>query len=403
VQVLMLVATSVATDTRVLREATSLALAGHSVHIIGKQVPPNFLPPPRVTVSSVSGGSALKPERVGSLPRHQPSPPARFGRWLLLPEHRNQVFRRWAHGVLDDAATRKFDVVHAHDFTALAVGHRLARSRGVPLVYDSHEMWSGRPRVGRPTPVQTARERRVEAALGGQADAVLTVGEGVADALRDLYGWRHVTVVRNTFPLPSETGNRKVVPPCGAVYAGRLAPYRELEAIATASRLVDLRITLMGPADETWLARYDAGAALLEPALAVEEVDLRLAQAGLALVTHSDRWQNHRLALPNKLFHAVRAGVPVVATDVGELAAVVRRHGLGVLYRPGDGADLARALREAVARYGSLVSAVRRARPALSWDVDAAALLAVYSRLSIERSASIILTGPEGGRPNDQL
>ena len=38
-RVLMLVATSLATDNRVLREATTLARAGHAVHVIGKQVP----------------------------------------------------------------------------------------------------------------------------------------------------------------------------------------------------------------------------------------------------------------------------------------------------------------------------------------------------------------------------
>ena len=44
-RVLMLVATSLATDTRVLREATTLVAAGHQVHIIGKQVPTDWTPP----------------------------------------------------------------------------------------------------------------------------------------------------------------------------------------------------------------------------------------------------------------------------------------------------------------------------------------------------------------------
>ena len=96
-------------------------------------------------------------------------------------------------------------MVHAHDFTALEVGDELARGRGVPLVYDSHELWSGRPRVGRPTPLQARRERAREAEIGSRAAAVITVGEGVAGALREAYWWQHVHVVRNTFPLlPAE-------------------------------------------------------------------------------------------------------------------------------------------------------------------------------------------------------
>ena len=384
-RVLMLVATSLASDTRVLREATTLARAGHDVHVIGKQVPPGWQPPDGVTASSAGASSVFRAQGAPSLGGRRLGPPARVARWLLLPTHRNQAFGRWAAAAGSDAADRRFDVVHAHDFTALEVGARLAAERGVPLVYDSHELWSGRPRVGRPTPWQARRERAVEARLGGAAVTVITVGDGVARALRQAYGWRHVTVVRNTFPLPD------VLPaapprPTGAVYAGRLAPFRELEAIAEASRHVDLPVTLVGPADETWLARFDPGRAQVRPALPVDDVDALLTGAGLALVTHSDRWANHRLAMPNKLFHAVRSGIPVVATDVGELGALVREHGVGTLYRPGDAVDLARAVEAACATYPQLVAAVRAAAPALSWESDAAALLGVYNRLPVPRA-----------------
>jgi glycosyltransferase involved in cell wall biosynthesis len=380
----MLVATSLASDTRVLREATTLAAAGHAVHVIGKQVPSGWIPPDGVTASSVGASSVFRAEGAASLSGRRLSPPLRVARWIMLPTHRNQAFGRWAAGVAEDGARRAFDVVHAHDFTALEVGARLAagQGEGVPFVYDSHELWSGRPRIGRWTPLQARREARVEAELGGRAAAVITVGEGVADALRSAYGWSHVTVVHNTFPLPDPFPTAPAAP-VGAVYAGRLAPFRELEAIAEASRRVDLPITLIGPADETWLGRFDAGRATVRPALPVDDVDTLLTTAGLALVTHSDRWANHRLAMPNKLFHAVRAGVPVIATDVGELGKLVRRYDVGELYRPGDGADLARAIEAARRRYPELVAAVRRAAPELSWQRDATALLGVYARLPV--------------------
>jgi glycogen(starch) synthase len=382
----MLVATSLATDTRVLREATTLAEAGYAVHVIGKQLPAGWVPPDGITASSVGASSLFRAEGAPSLAGRRLSPPVRVARWAMLPTHRNQAFARWADGVAIDALGHDFDVVHAHDFTALEVGTRIAQARGVPLVYDTHELWSGRPRIGRPTPLQQRHEARVEGELGGRAAAVITVGDGVADALRAAYGWSHVTVVRNTFPLPDPLPAAPD-PPAGAVYAGRLAPFRELEAIADASRRTELPITVLGPADETWLARFDPGRATVRPALPVDQVDGLLTAAGIALVTHSNRWVNHRLAMPNKLFHAVRAGVPVVATDVGELGELVRRYGVGELYRPGDGADLARALDAVRHRYGDLVAAVRRAAPDLSWQRDAAALLGLYGRLPI-RGAS---------------
>ena len=382
----MLVATSVATDTRVLREARTLVEDGHAVHIIGRSVPADFVPDPGITVSSVGTSSVFRAEGKPSLAGRKLPPHLRFARWMLLPEHRRSAFDRWAAGAVEDARQREFDVVHAHDFTALSAGDQLARERNVPLVYDSHELWTGLPREYRPTPLADAREKRIEGECGSRASAIITVGDGVADALEGVHGWSDVTVVRNTFPL---RGEHPVVPevPTGLVYAGRIAAYRELETIAAASRLVDLPITLCGPADQTWLTSFDPGRATVLGALPLDEAAALMSAAGLALVTHSDKWANHRLALPNKLFHAVSLGLPVVATDIGELAKVVREHDLGTLYTPSDPEDLARAIRDVVADFPRYVCNVETARPALCWDADAARLRAVYEKLAAAPAA----------------
>ena len=383
-RILMLVISNVATDTRVMREASALAGAGHEVHVIGKDVSTGYEPPRGVTVASVGAGSAFRKEGAESLGARRKLPPhLRAARWLLLPQHRNSAFASWRAKAKELAAEQEFDIVHAHDFNTLALGVELAQNKRVPLVYDTHELWQGRPRVGRPTPLQKRREAKEEQAWGARAATVITVGEGVADALREAYGWRHVEVVRNTFPLP-EGG--PVDPPksvSGAVYAGRIAPFRELEAIAGASELVKpLRIVIAGPADDTYLGSYDAKAAEVVGPRPVDEVDALLRELGISLVTHSDKWLNHRLAMPNKLFHAVRAGVPVVGTDVQELRRVVEEHKLGALYTPGDAASLAAALQEVADNYATYAVNVRAAAPALSWEADSAVLRGIYERLT---------------------
>jgi glycosyltransferase involved in cell wall biosynthesis len=143
----------------------------------------------------------------------------------------------------------------------------------------------------------------------------------------------------------------------------------------------------MGPADDSWLAGFDRGRCAVLPAGTLEEVDRRLTAAGIALVTHSDAWDNHRLALPNKLFHALSLGVPVVATAVGELAEVVRGYECGALYRPGDAEDLARAIDEVRQRHEHYLAMVRAARHDASWSRDRAVLLGVYAGVLPERAA----------------
>ena len=123
------------------------------------------------------------------------------------------------------------DAVHAHDRNTLELAASEARRRGVPYVYDSHELWSGRRLPGRPSPLADERATARETALARGAAAVLTVSEGIAEVLSGR-GLPDVRVVRNTFemagapddgPLPSHLH--------ALVYAGRIGAGRDLETL----------------------------------------------------------------------------------------------------------------------------------------------------------------------------
>jgi glycogen synthase len=59
---------------------------------------------------------------------------------------------------------------------------------------------------------------------------------------------------------------------------------------------------------------------------------------------------------------------------------MVREHHLGTLYRPGDPADLARAVRDLVRDHAEHLRSVRQAR-SLSWSHDAAVLVDLHDGL----------------------
>ena len=406
--VLMLVTSDVAHDSRVMREAVALAGQGHAIHIVGKDVPPDWNPPHGITVESVSGGSGFNrpaattasdsaAPKAASSTAASSSAVRRLARWLLLPQHRQKVWRTWSTHAEAAVADRKFDVVHAHDFNVLRLAARLADHSGARLVYDSHEWWSGRERHGRPTPLERARERRIEQQLVRRADAVMTVSDGIADRLGR---WRggEVKVVRNTFPSRAALENSTEIThvgllqrPTGVVYAGRIGPERDLETLIPAAAAAGLDAVLMGPADREYLPRIQAafGNVRFEPARPVDEVDDVLRRAGISVVTLTDSCENHRLALPNKVFHAVRAGVPVVAADLPELRRLVTQYGLGRLYRPSDVASMRAALEQVAADYPRLCEQVAKARADLSWERDAAVLIGIYESLAGQDSASV--------------
>ncbi len=386
----MIAQSPIAGDSRILREATALAAAGHVLHVIGRDVPEAWLENqhsevgPGITVESVSRSAGLRTGNGGLAVGHGRSGPKvlvqRFGRWLLLPEHRNRTEKQWRVAAAPRvAAAGPFDAVHAHDFNTLELAAEYAEKWSAELVYDTHELWFDRALPGRPTPFWRAHGRRVEVSLAAKARVVITVSEGIAARLRSR-GLPDVRVVRNTFPRPDD-----VPPPLdqpeGLLYAGRVGAGRDLPTVVAAARqLAPFRTVLMGSVDPNY--RLDLGPVETVAERSIDEVDDTLRSYGISLVTLTNTCENHRLALPNKLFHAVRAGVPVVAADLPEMRAVVTQYKLGTLYEPGSPQSLAAAVRALIENYTTYADGVRSAVAELNWEKDSATLITAYADLT---------------------
>ncbi len=96
---------------------------------------------------------------------------------------------------------------------------------------------------------------------------------------------------------------------------------------------------------------------------------------------------NHRLTTPNKLFEAMAAGVPVVASNLPGMAPIVRETGCGLVCDPTDPAAIAAALRELLEASPANLDAYRRralaaAHETYNWETQMAPLLAEYGRLT---------------------
>ncbi|HEY8810767.1 MAG TPA: glycosyltransferase, partial [Solirubrobacterales bacterium] len=107
------------------------------------------------------------------------------------------------------------------------------------------------------------------------------------------------------------------------------------------------------------------------------------AQADVGVSLLADSCENHRLALPNKLFEYVAAGLPVVVSDLPEASRLVRAHGIGWCADGADPESVAAALCTALAHQDDEGLAKRLARAAseLSWEQEKQRLLAVYDAL----------------------
>jgi len=129
-KVVMFVSNAFAIDRRVYAEATSLLKAGYEVTVIAwdreEQNPSR---------QNLDGIEVVR-LRARLLPKRY-----RFGSFLWV-ELNLLLWQRQAYRqALILNREKRFDVIHCHDFDTLAIGTRLKRKLGLPLVYDAHEIY----------------------------------------------------------------------------------------------------------------------------------------------------------------------------------------------------------------------------------------------------------------------
>jgi glycosyltransferase involved in cell wall biosynthesis len=317
---------------------------------------------------------------------------AQAARYLLLT-------RQWAARIAE--AVPSADVWQSEGLVTLPVALRLRSRLGGRVVYDSRDVHVESARFARlPRPwrrLLAGRERRWARA----ADAVVTVSEPYADVLRRMLGVEPTIVMNGPLPwtLPDPRPRRfheqlGLAPSTRVVLSlGAVQPHRGLEELVDAIGLVDDAV-LVFVGDGTHRAHVEARAAASAhrdrvaflPACPPDEILPLNASADVAAMPVQPSTLNHRLNTPTKLFDAMGAGTPVVASDLPGMASIVRAAGNGVLCDPSSPTDIARALREVLdappeRRTALREAGLRAAREVYGWDRQAERLFALYDRI----------------------
>jgi glycogen synthase len=316
---------------------------------------------------------------------------------LRRPRGGGPAFFWRAHRLFAAAARqRPARVFHASDLYTLPALSVAAERHGGRLLYDSRELFpfvdatAGRPWTQK---AWSALERRYVR----RAHAVITVNESIAERLAATYGIERPVVVHNVpsgvaaggaaalREAPAPAGDRPVV-----LYQGLFREGRGLRHLITAmTEVPDAQLLLVGDgplrAELEALARSLLGSrARLLPFTPPDELRALTATADVGVCLLEPITESVRLALPNKLFEYLAAGVPVVVSDLPEMAAVVRRFDVGLVIPHDDATALTAALRQALEdeaareRWRANIPSVFRA---LDPEADRQRFLAVYRAL----------------------
>ena len=304
--------------------------------------------------------------------------------------------RRW-WPLLRRAIALRPAAIHAAEPDAWVLALLAGWRTGARVVLDVHEHYPSRLDARLPAPLRPLARGALRlfcAAMGRLADAVVLAKDGLA---ADFPGARSVAV-RNHALVPAGLAPRRHRPgPLTLLHLGAIGRARGWPQILAALALLpaDTRLLVIGRFTDGSEAAFQAEAARLGLAGRIActgwlpaDAALRraAAEADVNLVLFQPGEENHRLALPHKLFDGLAAGLPVVAPDFADgVAGIVREAGCGVLADVTDPAAIAAAIMELAdpARRAALGAAGRRAAEgAWGWAGEAARLVALHRALA---------------------
>lgn len=363
----MLVSNEVVRDTRVLLEARALARAGHRVRIVGWD---RFDPSARE--GPITDGVEVALVRTAGALRAIPGALLRNPIW----------WRRALRKSLDWPA----DLWYAHDLDTLQAGVWLKERTGRPLVFDAHEVFAEMIRDDYSPRVVRAAER-MESRLLRSVDHIVTVNRALEARYRAL--GKPVTVVMSCREDIAARYAPPRAPHFTALYVGTFHRQRFVFELIQAVRETEgvyLRIGGQKALSDAVRAACAASerTAFLGP-VPQERVMPLTAECHVVAALLDPSNPNNRMGTPNKLYEAMAAGRPVLATKGTLGGQIVEQEGCGLaipysvdackeaLVRLRDEAVLQRTLGE---------NALRAAKREYNWASQEAKLLALVGGLA---------------------
>jgi len=302
-----------------------------------------------------------------------------------------------------------WDVIHAHDVHLMgiakqAVARRRARGESAAWIYDAHEFVAGLSVYGSRTRRRVAGYEDLEREFISDASGVITVSEPLAQELQRRYQLpSRPAVVMNSPVLgaaarPIEVGIRAAIGLADGipliVYSGGVTAARGVgTAVAALPKLPGVHLAVVCvPNTATGAVEALAAQAaslevgdrlhLLEP-VRPDEVSAFLASADVGLLPFR-HFGSHEVALANKLFEYLYAGLPVLVSDCKAQAEFVRAHGVGAVHIAGDASSFATELRGLLAHRAVVAQVIGHSPDLLepfAWERQEDTLRSFYREL----------------------
>lgn len=236
----------------------------------------------------------------------------------------------------------RFDLYISNDLDTLLPNFLVSRLKRKPLIYDSHEYFTGVPEIQN-RPLVKAVWTGLERWIFPKLKTVITVNDSIAALYQKEYG-KNIKVVRNISDsrLPALVKTRRELNLPEDAYillnqgAGINVDRGMEEAIRALPILPDeVVLLIVGNGDAVpGLKRMAAEMeiehrVIFRPKQAYIDMLQYTLNADCGLSLDKPNSPNYRFSLPNKVFDYIKCGLPLLVSDVVEVSRLVNSYHLG--------------------------------------------------------------------------
>lgn len=343
--IMLLAKDSVKSDTRVISEAGSLLRNGYDVSVVAWD---------REGISKKKEEyERIKIERLRLRTSFSNSSKLMF---YLILFNMAAFFR---------LLSENFDIIHCHDFDTLVAGLFAGKLKCKKVVYDAHEIYSLMVQTYVPKIVVKAISV-VEFLLIKKVDVLITVSEILADYFKkSVRGKVKISVVMNCKDPSAFQTSEKEIKELKAkfemqnhfliLYDGWLIPDNGLEELFSSIENLDGKIrdviaVICGDGcaeqefrkmvEEKNIEKYVKFIGKIQS----KDIPLFVNACDIMYIMRNPIIKYNFLSTPNRLFEAIVAGKPVIASNFGNIRRIVEKGGFGLLVSPGDINELCDAI-----------------------------------------------------------
>ncbi|WP_347217025.1 glycosyltransferase family 4 protein [Chryseobacterium sp.] len=278
-------------------------------------------------------------------------------------------------------------ILHANDVDALYPNYLIAKKLNIPLVFDSHEIFSEMPAIqGK---MSQKLWRYVEKTVIPELTWMITASGSYGRWFEKKYGISPV-VVQNAprrlgFNIDIPQNNPKIL-----LYQGAINPFRGIDKVILAMHHTEnllLKIAGDGPKKQEYeaLVVSEKLQSKVEFLGKLKPEDLRkvtlTADCGMSIEENGG--ESYFYSLPNKVLDCIQARVPLILSNLPELQNIKNQFDVGELIKDHQPEHIAAAINKVLAKgRDHYQPELERASNMLCWENEEIKLLQVFQKAS---------------------